>query len=105
MTLNQLLGLAVDGGLGILAYWLLEHPLAAWYAKVTEPDTRRWIAAGLTSLFAVAAWGAGIGMGYWAAPDGTAQAWIEAIFNIVSGVAVTFGAATMAHTKAMKQAR
>ena len=101
MTLEQLLTLAVDGGLGILTYWLLEHPLANWYSQFRD-DVKRWIAAGITAGWAVLAWGAGVGMGYWPAPAGDARSWIETVFGIVAGVATTFLTSQLSHTKAQK---
>lgn len=103
MTLEQLLLLVIDGGAGLLIYSRLEK--AEWYQTIPEADYKRWIAAGLTALFAVAAWGIGVVLGIFELPVGDWQAWVTQIAEIAIGAFVAFGAATLGHTKVMKRNR
>jgi hypothetical protein len=108
MTLEQLLVYAVDGGLGWLAYWLLENlpGVRERYAAIQAADAKRWIAAGLTALFALCAWGLGVGLGFFELPAGAGwRSWAVMIGDILVGVGTTFASSQLAHTKTLKARR
>jgi len=103
MTLEQLLLLVIDGGAGLLIYSRLEK--AAWYKAIEEADYKRWIAAGLTALFAVLAWGLGAILNVFELPAGDWRSWVIQIAEIAIGAFVAFGVATLGHTKVLKNNR
>jgi hypothetical protein len=102
VTLEQLLVLLVDGGGGVFVYWLLGNPLKTWYDGIEQPDLKRWIAAGLTAVFALLAWIGGAFLGYFPMPSGGWQTWVVAIANVIIGAFVAFTSATLMHTKTLK---
>lgn len=103
MTLEQLLIYVVDGGLGVFIYSQLEK--AKWFQAILESDYKRWIAAGITALSALLAWGAGVALGFFSLPDATWQSWVIKVVEIALGVFTTFGTSQLAHTRALKATR
>jgi len=103
MTLEQLLLLVVDGGAGLFIYSRLEK--AEWYQSIEESDYKRWIAAGLTALFAILAWGVGVALEVFELPTGDWRTWVIKLAEIGIGAFVAFGSATLGHTKVLKKRR
>jgi len=101
MTLESLLAMLVaGGGAGTVSYLLLKY----WpkYAANPDPDVKRWIAIAGTELVALAAWGAAIWMGFIPMPGPDAQAWVNAIANILIAGGTSYQTSQMWHSKGLR---
>jgi hypothetical protein len=85
LTLGEAIAWVLSGGgAGALTYLLIDK---VGFLRTLAPDYKRYASLGITALFALLAWGAGMGMGYLEAPMAW-RGWIEASFSIIA-VALT----------------
>lgn len=99
MTLQEfLIWVLSGGGAGVAAFILME-----WIGNNTDlqPDLKRYLSLALASTVAVAAYAAGVAMGYEPTPEDV-RGWIEAVFSVIA-VAVMASQAVHGFTKLRKR--
>ena len=101
--LQQLLLVLLNGGSGIVVYWLLGHPLKTWWDSIEAPDTRSWIAAGIAALIGLGAWGLLVALQFLTPPTGDWRSWVMAILNVLIGAFTGFSTRNLINTKAEKR--
>jgi tellurite resistance protein TehA-like permease len=97
MTLREFLLWGTTVGSGVLAWWILARII--WPSTVSD-ELKRYIAAALSGVIALACWCAQIAMQYVAMP-GDWRAWVEAAAGIL---AVAFTTSQLAQAR-QKQIR
>lgn len=95
MLLSQFLFWLMGAGGGVAAYFLIEH---VGFLAELGPQHKRWAAAALSAAIPLAAWGAGIGMGYLPLPE-TWQVAFEEGFALIGAA---FGLSQLIHSKDMR---
>jgi len=83
-TLKTLIDWAIRVGAAQLAFWLMNRLPVDGLAY----DTKNFLSWAIAGVLALAAWGAGIGMGYISVPTGDWRAWVEGAAGIVLTVVV-----------------
>jgi len=81
MSLQEFLVWVLSGGgAGVVAFILME-----WIGKNTDlqSDLKRYLSLALAGLVAVAAYSAGVAMGYEPTPEDV-RGWIEAVFSVIA---------------------
>jgi len=73
------------GGAGALAFWLMGQ---VPFLKALLPDYKRYVAFGLTGVFAVGVWLFFMWM-TWVEVPINAQAWVESVLSVIGTAIVT----------------